>query len=44
MDIPSANKGDQTIFLITCLGACRDIGIIVEVADGDADLYGRSEF
>jgi len=40
-NITSANKGDQTIFLVTCLGACRDVGISLEVADGDADLYAR---
>jgi len=39
--IPSANKGDTTLYQVTCWGACNDIGIRVEVASGDADLYAR---
>lgn len=41
MDIGSAVKGDQSVFLVTCLGACRDVGISLEVVDGDADLYAK---
>lgn len=41
MEIPSAQKGDQSLYLVTCLGACRDVGISLEVATGDADLYAR---
>jgi len=39
--VPRANKGDQKLFLVTCLGACRDVGISLEVLEGDADLYAR---
>ena len=41
MNITSANKGDKKIYLVSCLAACRDVRISLEVADGDADLYAR---
>lgn len=39
--IPRAAKGDETVYTVSCIGACRDVGISLEVADGDADLYAR---
>ena len=41
--IPSADKGDMKLYEVTCLGnsGCRDIGINLIVATGDADLYAR---
>ena len=43
VEIPSASKGDTNLYQVTCLGAsgCRDIGINLVVASGDADLYAR---
>ena len=41
MEIASANKGDQALYLVTCLAPCRDVGISLEVDEGDADLYAR---
>jgi len=42
-EIASASKGDTTLYQVTCLGACRDIGISLVVASGDADLYARED-
>lgn len=41
--IAAGTKGDQKIFLITCLGHCRDISVSLEVESGDADLYARED-
>jgi len=41
--IPSANKGDETVYSVTCHGVCRDVGIRLEVVHGDADLYARED-
>jgi len=43
--IPSADKGDMKLYEVTCLGnsGCRDIGINLIVATGDADLYARED-
>jgi len=45
VEIPSASKGDTNLYQVTCLGAsgCRDIGINLVVASGDADLYARED-
>lgn len=40
-NIAQANKGETTLFQVTCWGACNDIGISLRVASGDADLYAR---
>ena len=40
-NIPSANKGDETVYSVTCHGVCRDVGIRLQVESGDADLYAR---
>jgi len=45
VEIRSADKGDKKLYEVTCLGAagCRDIGINLVVASGDADLYARED-
>jgi len=45
IEIASANKGDTNLYLVSCIGAggCRDIGINLQVATGDADLYARED-
>ena len=40
-NIASATKGNQTTYLVTCIGICRSISISLVVAEGDADLYAR---
>jgi len=42
-NIPSANKGDETVYSVTCHGVCRDVGIRLQVESGDADLYARED-
>lgn len=42
-NIASATKGNQTTYLVTCIGTCRSITISLMVAEGDADLYAREE-
>ena len=39
--IASADKGETKLFLVTCISACREVGISLEVDEGDADLYAR---
>ena len=41
MKIPQAVKNDRKVFVVSCLGACRDVGISLEVQEGDADLYAK---
>ena len=40
-NIASATKGNQTTYLVTCIGTCRSITISLVVVEGDADLYAR---
>jgi len=42
-NIASATKGNQTTYLVTCIGTCRSITISLVVVEGDADLYAREE-
>ena len=39
--IPQATKNDKKVYIVSCLGACRDVGISLEVQEGDADLYAK---